>query len=109
MTDFLPLDIAIEIGRIRANLRRTMLEQDEGSAHSSESESESVEVPGEGTPPSVGSKEDKVEVPSEGNGKASDDKSPESEKEKPKPRASVLEYKSVSQVCVLEPQLHGPT
>ncbi|CAF9912370.1 hypothetical protein IMSHALPRED_000298 [Imshaugia aleurites] len=75
-----------------------MLEQDEGSAHSSESESESVEVPGEGTPPSVGSKEDKVEVPSEGNGKASDDKSPESEKEKPKPRASVLEYKSVSQV-----------
>lgn len=88
-----------------------MLDRSEGSVHSSESEAESMEVPGEGTPPSVGSKEEKIEVPSEGNDKAADGKapegnapdgkSPESEKEKPKPRASVLEYKSVSQVYVL--------
>ncbi|CAD6566684.1 MAG: hypothetical protein ASARMPREDX12_008793 [Alectoria sarmentosa] len=69
-----------------------------GSTHTSESESESMEVPGAGTPPSVGSKEEKIEVPSEGNEKAPDGKVPEIEKEIQKPRASVLEYKSVSQV-----------
>ena len=55
-------------------------------------------VPGEATPPSEGSKEEKTEVPGEGNGKAPDAKSPEIEKAIPKPRASVLEYKSVSQM-----------
>lgn len=78
-----------------------MLEQGGGSAHSSESESESMEVPGEGTPPSVGSKEEKIELPGEGSDKGPDGKSLEIEKEKQKPRASVLEYKSVSQVYVL--------
>ena len=72
-----------------------------GSTHTSESESESMEIPGAGTPPSVGSKEEKIEVPSEGNEKAPDGKVPEIEKEIQKPRASVLEYKSVSQVYVL--------
>lgn len=60
-----------------------------------------MDVPEEGTPPSVGSKEEKIEVPSRGSDKAPDGKSPEIEKVKPKPRASVLEYKSVSQMCVL--------
>ena len=87
-----------------------MLDRGEGSFHSSESEPESMEVPAEGTPPSppsVVSKEEKIEVPSDGNDKAPDDKSSESEKEKPKPRASVLEYKSVSQVYVLlVPAMH---
>ena len=75
-----------------------MLDQGEGSIRSSESESESMEVPGEGTPPSVGSKEEKIEVPGEGSDKVPNGTSPEVEKETPKPRASVLEYKSVSQM-----------
>lgn len=110
MTDFSPPQnkIAIELLRIEAHrARRIMLDRGEGSVHSSESESESMEVPGEGTPPSVGSKEEKIEVPSNGNDKAPDGKPSESEKEKPKPRASVLEYKSVRQVYVLYiPAMH---
>ena len=78
-----------------------MLSRGEGSARSSESESESMEVPGQETPPSVGSKEEKVETPYEGKGKPPNGVSPETPKEKPKPRASVLEYKSVSQMYVL--------
>lgn len=94
--------LGIEIERIKFHhIGKIMLAQGEGSAHSSESESESMEVPGEGTPPSVESKEEKIEVPGDGNDKVPDDKSPEAEKEKPKPRASVLEYKSVSQMYVL--------
>ena len=78
-----------------------MLRGEEGSAHSSESESESMGVPGEDTPPSVRSKEEKVEVPCEGNGKPPNGVTPETVQETPKPRASVLEYKSVSQMYVL--------
>ena len=78
-----------------------MLNEGEGSTHSSESEPENMEVLGIGTPPSVGSKEEKVEAPCEVNGKVPNGKSPEIEKEKPKPRASVLDYKTVSQVYVL--------
>ena len=77
-----------------------MLDRGEGSAHSSESEAESMEAPGEATPPSVGSKEEKIVLPAAGNDRAPDDKSSDIEKEKPKPRASVLAYKSVSQVYV---------
>ena len=78
-----------------------MLNKVDGNAPSTESDSESMEAPGEGTPPSVGSKEDKIEVPCESNGKAPNGSSPEILiVEKPKPRASVLEYKSVSQVYV---------
>ena len=77
-----------------------MLSRDEGSTQSSESESESMGVPGEVTPPSVGSKEEKVEVPCQGNGKAPNGIPPEIIKEEQKPRASVLEYKSVSQMYV---------
>lgn len=75
-----------------------MLDRGEGSVQSSESESESMEVPREGTPVSVGSNEVKIVALGEGNDKVPDDKSLESEKEKSKPRASVLEYKSVSQM-----------
>lgn len=78
-----------------------MLDRGEESAHSSESESESMDVPGEETPPSVGSKEEKVEVPCEENGKPPNGISPEMVEETPKPRASVLEYKNVSQMYVL--------
>lgn len=78
-----------------------MVNRSGGSAHSSESESESMEVPGEATPPSVGSKDEKVEVPFDANGKPPNGISPETVKEQPKPRASVLEYKSVSQMYVL--------
>ena len=78
-----------------------MLNRGEESARSSESESESMEVPGEETPPSVGSKEEKVEVPCEENGKPPNGISPETVQEIPKPRASVLEYKNVSQMYVL--------
>ena len=77
-----------------------MLGGSEGSAHSSESESESMGVPGEVTPPSVESKEEKVEVPCEANGKPPNGVTPEIIQETPKPRASVLEYKSVSQMYV---------
>lgn len=78
-----------------------MLGGGEGSAHSSESESESMGVPGEETPPSVGSKEERViETPSEGNSKPPNGATPEIVQETPKPRASVLEYKSVSQMYV---------
>lgn len=100
MTDCPPLDVTVEFDRKRANLGRGMLERSEESAHPSESESESMGVPGQGTPPSVGDKEEKIEVPGFANGKAPDKKSLEIEKEKPKPRASVLEYKSVSQMYV---------
>ena len=80
--------------------RKIMLDRGEGSVQSSESESESMEVPGEGTPVSLGSNEVKIVALGEGNDKAPDDKSLESEKEKSNPRASVLEYKSVSQMYV---------
>lgn len=78
-----------------------MLDRGDGSFQSSASESESMDAPGEGNPPSVGSKEEKVDVPCEGNGITPNSSSQEVVKEKPKPRASVLEYKSVSQVYVL--------
>ena len=78
-----------------------MLRGGEGSPHSSESESESMGVAGEETPPSVGSKEEKVEVLCEANGKPPNGVTPEMVQETPKPRASVLEYKSVSQMYVL--------
>lgn len=98
MTDFSPLRVALEVRRIKAQLHRSMLDR---SARSSETESENMEVPGEVTPPSLGSKEDKMEIMGQGRDmKVLDDLSPEIEKEKPKPRASVLEYKSVSQVYV---------
>ncbi len=107
MTEFSPLRIATQLAAIKNHLNRRMLDQGEGSAHASESDSGSMEVPGEETPPSVGSKEDKIEIPGAGNGKTPDVKSPEIEKEAPKPRASVLEYKSVSQVYVLRvPAVH---
>ena len=77
-----------------------MLGAGEGSAHSSESESESMGLAGEETPPSVGSKEEKVEVPCEANSKPPNGVTPEIVQETPKPRASVLEYKSVSQMYV---------
>ena len=94
--------ISIQIKRIKSHhIRRRMLAQAEAITFSSESESESMDVPGQETPPSVGSKEEKTEVLLRGKGKSSDVKSPEPEKEKPKPRASVLEYKSVSQMYVL--------
>ena len=94
---------SIQLNRMKSQLDnlRIMLAQAAGSSHSSESESESMEVPGQETPPSVESKEEKPEVLLGGKGNSSDVKSPESEKEKPKPRASVLEYKSVSQMYVL--------
>ena len=98
MTDFSPLSAAEPLRRIKTLYYRRMLDRGEGSTRSSESESESMEVPGEGTPPSVGSKEEKVEVPGEGSDKIPNGTSPEVEKEKPKPRASVMEYKSVSQM-----------
>ena len=78
-----------------------MLDRGEESAHSSESEPDSMEIRGEGTPPSERSKEDKVEVPCKGKAKIPNGTSPEKVKELPKPRASVLEYKSVSQMYVL--------
>lgn len=80
-----------------------MLDRGEGSTQASGSDSESMEVPGEETPPSLEDKEEKIEVPEAGGGKRRKgaSKSPEVEKEKPKPRASVLEYKSVSQMYVL--------
>lgn len=103
MTDFSPLRGALEFRRIKAQLQRSMLDRGEGSARSSETESESMEVPGEVTPPSVGSKEEKIEIIGQGNDtKAPKGNSPEIEKEESKPRASVLEYKSVSQVYVLQ-------
>ncbi len=101
MTDINPHIFAVQIRHLKARHRRMMLSRGEGSVHSTESESESMGVPGEETPPSVGSKEEKVEVPCEENGKPSNISSPEDTKEKPKPRASVLEYKSVSQVYVV--------
>lgn len=101
MTDVSPLRIATQLAAIKAHLNMIVLDRGEESAHSSESESGSMEVPGEETPPSVESKEEKIEVPGTGGDKAPDAKSPEIEKEAPKPRASVLEYKSVSQVYVL--------
>ena len=100
MTDVSPLRIAKQLAAIKAHINRIMLDRGEESAHSSESESGSMEVPGEKTPPSVGSKEDKIEVPGAGGDKAPDVKSSEIVQEAPKPRASVLEYKSVSQVYV---------
>ena len=100
MTDVSPISITTHLAAIKLHLKRRMLDQGEGSAHASESDSGSMEVPGEETPPSIGSKEDKIEIPGAVNGKASDGKYPETEKEAPKPRASVLEYKSVSQVYV---------
>ena len=84
-----------------------MLNSGEGSAHSSESESESMGTTSEETPPSVGSKDEKVEVPCEGNGNVPNGGSPETVQEKPRPRASVLEYKSVSQVYVHAPVTRG--
>ena len=98
MSDVPP--ISIQVNRIKSYHFRRMLAQAEGSSHSSESESESMEVPGQETPPSVESKEEKTEVLLGGKDKSSDVKSPKSEEEKPKPRASVLEYKSVSQMYV---------
>ena len=86
-----------------------MLDEGEESAHSSESESESMEVPGERTPPSEGSKEEKAEVPGEGNGNLPHGPPPEIIIiDEPKPRASVLEYKSVSQMYVLQYRLMHP-
>ena len=100
MTDSLLLQ-AIEYRHYKAHFKKVMLNRGGGSARSSESESESMEVPGQATPPSVGSKEEKVEIPYDGNGKPPNGTPLETVKEKPKPRASVLEYKSVSQMYVL--------
>ena len=97
MTEISPLSVAENFHRIQAIHYRRMLDRGEGSTRSSASESESMEVPGEATPPSVGSKEEKIEIPSEGNN-VPNGTSPAVEKEKPKPRASVLGYKSVSQM-----------
>ena len=102
MTDFSPFNVSGSYPLHRDYILRQMLDQlDQGerSTQASASDSESMEIPGEGTPPSVGGKEEKIGVP--GGGKKRKGKSPEVEKEKPKPRASVLEYKSVSQMYVL--------
>ena len=101
MSDAPPSSILADRMKSELDHLRRMLSQAGGSSHSSESESESMDVPGQETPPSVGSKEEKPEVLHGGKVKSSEVKSPESEKEKPKPRASVLEYKSVSQMYVL--------
>ena len=101
MSDVPPSSIQLNRMKSQFDHLKRMLAHVQGSSHSSESESESMEVPGQETPPSVESKEDKPEVLLGGNGNSSDVKSPESEKVKPKPRASVLEYKSVSQMYVL--------
>ena len=96
-----PLQSALQFRHSEIHYHCRMLNRGEGSAHSSVSEPDSMEVPGERTPPSEVSKEDKVEVPCKGKGKIPNGTSPEKVKEPPKPRASVLEYKSVSQVYVL--------
>lgn len=102
MNDSLLLQ-ATNYRRCKVHHKKIMLNRSGGSAHSSESESESMGVPGEVTPPSVGSKDEKVEIPFDGNGKPPNSISPETVKEQPKPRASVLEYKSVSQMYVRSP------
>lgn len=78
-----------------------MLHRNEASNHSSECESESINVAGEGTPQSVGSKEEKIETVDNENEKRSGGKSIEIVIEESKPRASVLEYRNVSQMYVL--------
>ena len=91
---------ALETRRTEIHYRRRMLDKAEGSTPSSENEPENTVVHGQVPYPSEESKEDKVEVSCKGKVKTPNGTSPEKVKEPPKPRASVLEYKSVSQVYV---------